>query len=613
MKNFPRLYAKLIALFLFLLVGLSHTAVLHASPVVFIRDYTYNASEKDSKVSARKAALEQLQRSVLEEVGVQVQASFSNTESFSKGQLKQDVLSNFSTFSQALTKTKILEEKWNGERFYIKAEIEVDPKGVTVAMDALTSNNTDICTQNKEKVQELSQKAETPENNQALVDIALTSHFDRKCNKWQYDVLSFLTSHSNYPIADYRAFIFSQLEIAPSDELPHLMPKVIYYAIQHSDDITAKEWNVVLKEIERMPVKYVSHVVRVLSNLDAENYQNRINDILALAVDGVLGSPSLDKETALHAIIKVSLKKHMPFVAQLYLDHADVLSDKNKQASIVRKIYEKGYSKAITTKNPESTKLADQVIKHFLTSTDLEKLDNRARAALYGLVKPLMNEQLRQKRQSHDNQHLKALLKKYPSQFVYLVESQRISASKKALFLQKYNLSNNSLCQPSECIEQVLNRDLKVSEQNTYLDYLVSYGEKAKSVEKSVIELLDSAQGLPMSIYRTQRKKALITILRNINSTEHKTITLLLESLEDPDHRVPYEAIQTLTAIDQPAFKLIASSFNRSSGLRQHRMIEAIGKMKPSADIVQFLKSISVSNNKRMQFAVEKAIDAHTS
>lgn len=44
---------------------------------VFEREYTYNASENDSKVSARKAAMLQLQSLLIQEVGVQVQSSFS--------------------------------------------------------------------------------------------------------------------------------------------------------------------------------------------------------------------------------------------------------------------------------------------------------------------------------------------------------------------------------------------------------------------------------------------------------------------------------------------------------------------------------------------------------
>ena len=54
--------------YLLLLLVLVSTP-LWASIEVFEREYTYNASENDSKVSARKAAMQQLQTLVIQEVG----------------------------------------------------------------------------------------------------------------------------------------------------------------------------------------------------------------------------------------------------------------------------------------------------------------------------------------------------------------------------------------------------------------------------------------------------------------------------------------------------------------------------------------------------------------
>ena len=82
-----------------------------------IREYTYNASETDSKVSARKAALQQLQVLLIEEVGIQVQSTFSNTETLDKEAFSRTVQANYQTFAQALTRTRIIEERWDGEHF----------------------------------------------------------------------------------------------------------------------------------------------------------------------------------------------------------------------------------------------------------------------------------------------------------------------------------------------------------------------------------------------------------------------------------------------------------------------------------------------------------------
>ena len=43
---------------------------------IFIREYKYNASDTDSKVSSRKKAIAQLKSILSEEVGVHIQSSF---------------------------------------------------------------------------------------------------------------------------------------------------------------------------------------------------------------------------------------------------------------------------------------------------------------------------------------------------------------------------------------------------------------------------------------------------------------------------------------------------------------------------------------------------------
>ncbi len=86
----------------------------------FIKEYSYNASENDSKVTARKAALKQIKLLAIEEVGVVVKSSYSKNEFLSGENFSKTIKTNFSKFSSALTKTKILDQKWNGETFYIK-------------------------------------------------------------------------------------------------------------------------------------------------------------------------------------------------------------------------------------------------------------------------------------------------------------------------------------------------------------------------------------------------------------------------------------------------------------------------------------------------------------
>ena len=58
-------YTSLFALALFLIL----TSVASAENVIFIKEYTYMASDIDSKVSSRDIALEQTKRALLEQLG----------------------------------------------------------------------------------------------------------------------------------------------------------------------------------------------------------------------------------------------------------------------------------------------------------------------------------------------------------------------------------------------------------------------------------------------------------------------------------------------------------------------------------------------------------------
>ena len=44
----------------------------------FIRDYTYNAGEADSKLTSRTLALQEVKTSLLEEIGTYLQSEFEN-------------------------------------------------------------------------------------------------------------------------------------------------------------------------------------------------------------------------------------------------------------------------------------------------------------------------------------------------------------------------------------------------------------------------------------------------------------------------------------------------------------------------------------------------------
>jgi len=101
-----------------------------AANVTFIKEYTYQASEIDSKVTARAIALEQVKRLVLEELGTYLMAE-TEVKNFQLTKDKVVVL------AAGIVQTEILNEKWNGEKYHLKVRIKADTKEVSSAIDRL--------------------------------------------------------------------------------------------------------------------------------------------------------------------------------------------------------------------------------------------------------------------------------------------------------------------------------------------------------------------------------------------------------------------------------------------------------------------------------------------
>jgi tetratricopeptide (TPR) repeat protein len=101
----------------------------------WIRKYTYPAGEADSKLTSRAIALEQVKRLLLQEIGVYVQSTVLSGEFEASGEVKDLSAKQIEIISAGITETKIIEEDWNGETYYIKAEITADENEVINRLD----------------------------------------------------------------------------------------------------------------------------------------------------------------------------------------------------------------------------------------------------------------------------------------------------------------------------------------------------------------------------------------------------------------------------------------------------------------------------------------------
>ena len=97
----------------------------------FLREYSYQASENDSKVSARQKAMTEVKRLLVEELGVYIESYVNYTVEEKNSKISNDFLTNeIRQISAGVAETKIIEEQWNGELYYVKAEITADPTEV---------------------------------------------------------------------------------------------------------------------------------------------------------------------------------------------------------------------------------------------------------------------------------------------------------------------------------------------------------------------------------------------------------------------------------------------------------------------------------------------------
>ena len=113
------------------------TITLSAQEKTFEREYTYKASEMDSKISCRAIAINELRAELLNEIGVYVENEQLLKSVDVGGEFSQDYVENIVTLTAGITKLEVLEERWNGETFWMKAAITIDKKSLEESLKQL--------------------------------------------------------------------------------------------------------------------------------------------------------------------------------------------------------------------------------------------------------------------------------------------------------------------------------------------------------------------------------------------------------------------------------------------------------------------------------------------
>ncbi|MBP8984479.1 MAG: tetratricopeptide repeat protein [Syntrophobacterales bacterium] len=97
---------------------------------VFEREYTYQASEADSKLSSRTVSLAEVKRLLLEELGTYLE-SITEVKNF---QLTKDQIT---ALTAGIVRVEVLNEHWDGKTYWLKARIAADPDDVVKSLDSL--------------------------------------------------------------------------------------------------------------------------------------------------------------------------------------------------------------------------------------------------------------------------------------------------------------------------------------------------------------------------------------------------------------------------------------------------------------------------------------------
>lgn len=115
----------------FLIIVFSISA-LFAGSKKFTREYTYIASESDSKISSREKSLLEVRKTLLREMGTYIESYAISNEAYraDDSKIQSTFREEVKTLTAGITQIEIKKEKWDGESYYVKAIVEVDPEDV---------------------------------------------------------------------------------------------------------------------------------------------------------------------------------------------------------------------------------------------------------------------------------------------------------------------------------------------------------------------------------------------------------------------------------------------------------------------------------------------------
>ena len=218
---------KVTLLFVALLLLPMQTAM--AEIKTFSKEYTYEASELDSKVTSRGNALEQAKRMLLEELGVFLT---SNTEVVNSQLTKDQITSMTAGIVSAI----VVDEKWDGHKYWLKAQIEADPSVVMTAIEALRTDTkkTAELENAKKRLDQLTKDLEAVKKDLAATPKERQERYTRIVNQRQsvdWLIEFFKLFDSKKDLKGNKGALDAlekAIEVAPDNYIPYVMRAAVY-------------------------------------------------------------------------------------------------------------------------------------------------------------------------------------------------------------------------------------------------------------------------------------------------------------------------------------------------------------------------------------------------
>jgi tetratricopeptide (TPR) repeat protein len=134
---------------------------LYAEPKTFVREYTYQAGEYDSRLTCRAIAMTEAKRLLLEELGTFLKSSTT----VQNGMVVSD---DISIYTAGAVQTKLVDEKWDGAQYWLKVQIDADPDSVALAVKMIRQDQSKATELESLKVRSDQALREIARLNQAL-------------------------------------------------------------------------------------------------------------------------------------------------------------------------------------------------------------------------------------------------------------------------------------------------------------------------------------------------------------------------------------------------------------------------------------------------------------